>query len=58
VGIDSAFLTKENKLLNMDVKCSICGGKIGLFVNTISSAGEAWPFCQKCGTYVDVVPDS
>ena len=56
MGIDSAFLKKENKLFDMKVKCSICGSKIELFVNAIASPGEAWPFCQKCGNYVDVVP--
>jgi transposase-like protein len=58
LGIDSAFLKKENKLFEMKVKCAACGSKIELFVNTISSAGEVWPFCQKCGTYVDVVPNA
>jgi transposase-like protein len=56
LGIDSAFLRKENRLLGMNVKCTVCGSKIDLFVNTISSAGEVWPFCEKCGTYVDMVP--
>jgi hypothetical protein len=56
LGIDSAFLKKDNKLLIMKVNCATCGGKIELFVNSMSSAGEAWPFCERCGTYVDVVP--
>jgi len=55
LGIDSAFLKKDNKLLGMDVKCATCGAKIEVFVNAISSAGDVWPFCGKCGTYVDVV---
>jgi len=56
MGIDSAFLKKANKLLGINIKCAACGSKIELFVNSISSAGEAWPFCERCGTYVDVVP--
>jgi endogenous inhibitor of DNA gyrase (YacG/DUF329 family) len=56
LGIDSAFLKKENKLVNMDVKCATCGTKIKLFINSIASAGDIWPFCEKCGGYVDVVP--
>jgi endogenous inhibitor of DNA gyrase (YacG/DUF329 family) len=56
LGVDSAFLRKENKLLAMNVKCATCGDKIRLFINDISSAGEAWPFCETCDTYVDVVP--
>jgi uncharacterized OB-fold protein len=56
MGVDSAFLKKENKLASMGVKCAVCGNKIELFVNSISSAGEVWPFCEKCGTYVDVLP--
>jgi len=55
MGIDSAFLKKENRLTEMNVKCAKCGSKIHLFINAIASAGEAWPFCQECGTYVDVV---
>jgi endogenous inhibitor of DNA gyrase (YacG/DUF329 family) len=58
LGIDSAFLRKENKLLKMNVKCASCGTKIDVFINTMSSAGEVWPFCENCGTYVDVVPDN
>ena len=56
MGVDSAFLKKENKLASMTVKCASCGTPVRLFVNAISSAGEAWPFCEKCGTYADVVP--
>lgn len=56
MGIESAFLKKDNELLGMNVNCAACGTKIELFVNTISSAGEVWPFCEKCGTYVNVVP--
>jgi ribosomal protein S27E len=56
LGIDSGFLKKDNKLTAMQVKCAKCGGAIQVFVNAISSAGEAWPFCENCGTYVDVVP--
>ncbi len=56
MGIDSAFLKKDNKLLDMNVKCAKCGTKIVLFVNSISSAGETWPFCEKCGTYTDILP--
>jgi endogenous inhibitor of DNA gyrase (YacG/DUF329 family) len=56
LGVDSAFLRKENKLSSMQVKCAKCGSIIQLFINSISSAGEAWPFCQKCGTYVNVIP--
>jgi len=50
-------LKKDNKLAKLDIKCAACGGKIEFFVNSISSAGEVWPFCQICGTYVDVVPN-
>ncbi len=56
MGVDSTFLKKENRLLGMSVKCATCGARIELFVNSISSAGEVWPFCAKCGSYVDVVP--
>jgi hypothetical protein len=56
MGVDSAFLRKENKVLEMQVKCATCGSMIKLFVNDMSSAGEVWPFCESCGTYVDVVP--
>jgi transcription elongation factor Elf1 len=56
MGVDSAFLKKENKVLEMKVKCSSCGSVIGVFINNMSSAGEVWPFCGNCGTYVDVVP--
>jgi endogenous inhibitor of DNA gyrase (YacG/DUF329 family) len=56
LGIDSAFLKKENKLLSMGVKCATCGTKIELFINSIASAGDVWPFCEKCGAYVDVIP--
>lgn len=57
MGIDSAFLKKDNRLLRMKVKCATCGGRVDVFVNSMSSAGEAWPFCEKCGTYVNVVPN-
>jgi hypothetical protein len=57
MGVDSAFLRKENKLLDMKVKCRNCGGRIKLFVNDMASPGEVWPFCDKCESYVDVVPD-
>jgi len=40
----------------MNVKCATCGSKLEVFVNTISSAGDVWPFCEKCRTYVDVIP--
>jgi transcription elongation factor Elf1 len=56
MGVDSAFLKKENKVLGMKVKCSSCGSVIRVFINDMSSAGEVWPFCGNCGTYVDVVP--
>ncbi|HYB67736.1 MAG TPA: hypothetical protein VEC43_05360 [Candidatus Acidoferrales bacterium] len=56
MGVDSAFLTKDNKLDSMIVKCAVCGCKIDVFINSISSAGEVWPFCENCGSYVDVVP--
>lgn len=56
MGVDSAFLRKENRILDMNVKCAGCGRVVRLFVNDMSSAGEVWPFCEKCGTYVDVVP--
>ena len=56
MGVDSAFLRKENRVLKMNVQCAICGSKIRLFVNDIASPGEAWPFCEKCDNYVDVVP--
>jgi hypothetical protein len=56
MGVDSAFLKRENKLFGMDVTCSACGSKIKLFVNAMASPGEVWPFCEACGTYVDVVP--
>ena len=56
MGVDSVFLRKENKLLRMKIKCSSCGSEIRMFVNHNASAGEVWPFCVKCGSYVDVVP--
>ena len=56
MGVDSTFLRKENKILSMNIKCATCGSRIKLFVNDIASAGEVWPFCEKCDTYVDVVP--
>jgi len=56
VGVDSTFLKKENKLGSMHVKFAVCGSPIRLYLNSIASPGEAWPFCGKCGTYVDVVP--
>jgi hypothetical protein len=40
----------------MIVKCAVCGSKVDVFINAISSAGEVWPFCENCGSYVDVVP--
>jgi DNA-directed RNA polymerase subunit RPC12/RpoP len=40
MGVDSAFLRKENKLLDMKVKCATCGSKIQVFINDMSSAGE------------------
>jgi endogenous inhibitor of DNA gyrase (YacG/DUF329 family) len=57
LGIDSAFLKKDNRLLSMNLKCATCGTKVEVFVNAISSAGDVWPFCAKCGTYVDVIPN-
>lgn len=54
MGVDSAFLKKENRVLDMKVKCTSC--LVRLFMNDISSAGEVWPFCERCGTYVNVVP--
>ena len=56
MGVDSAFLRKENKVLEMNIKCGTCGSRIRLFVNDIASPGEVWPFCEECDTYVDVVP--
>ena len=56
MGVDSAFLRKENKVLGVNIKCATCGGRIRLFINDIASPGEVWPFCEKCDTYVDVVP--
>jgi|GEM_PF-835557 len=56
MGVDSAFLKKDNKLASMIVKCAVCGSKIDVFINAISSAGEVWPFCESCKSYVDVVP--
>lgn len=56
MGVDTAFLKKENKVLVMKVKCSACGSVIRVFINDMSSAGEVWPFCENCGTYVNVVP--
>jgi len=56
MGVDSAFLRRENRLLGMDVKCSMCGTKIKVFVNDMASPGEVWPLCEECGTYVDVIP--
>ena len=41
----------------MNIKCATCGGRIRLVINDIASPGEVWPFCEKCDTYVDVVPD-
>lgn len=57
MGVDSAFLQKENRILEMNVKCATCGSGIKLFVNDMASPGEVWPFCEKCETYVDVVPE-
>jgi hypothetical protein len=54
LGVDSAFLKKDGKLSSMNV--TTCGEMIRIFINAISSAGEAWPFCANCGTYVDVIP--
>ncbi len=56
MGVDAAFLKKDNKLFSMIVECAVCGRKIDVFVNAISSAGEVWPFCENCRSYVDVVP--
>lgn len=56
MGVDSAFLRKENRVLEMNVNCAACGSKIKLFINDIASPGEVWPFCEKCDTYVNVVP--
>jgi hypothetical protein len=56
MGVDSAFLKKDNNLTSMPVKCAACGNPIKFYVNAISSAGEAWPFCVTCNTYVDVIP--
>ena len=56
MGIDSSFLRKENKLLQMKLKCATCGSEIKIFVNHIASAGEAWPFCERCESYVNVNP--
>lgn len=58
MGIDSAFLKKNNRVLDLKVKCASCGSEIQMFINDMASAGEVWPFCEKCGTYVDVVPNS
>ncbi len=41
----------------MNLKCATCGTKVEVFVNAVSSAGDVWPFCAKCGTYVDVIPN-
>ena len=56
MGVDSAFLRKEGKLLRMKINCASCGSEIRMFVNDNTSAGEIWPFCEKCGSYVNVVP--
>jgi len=56
LGVDSAFLRKENKVLQMRIKCAVCGERVRLFVNHMASPGEVWPFCEKCDTYVDVIP--
>ncbi|HUK49948.1 MAG TPA: hypothetical protein VLV18_02835 [Terriglobales bacterium] len=58
MGVDSAFLRKENRLLEMNVVCAVCGSKVQTFINTMAAAGEVWPFCDRCGTYVDVVVNS
>ena len=58
MGVDAAFLKRDNKLVSMIVKCAVCGSKIGVFINAISSAGEVWPLCENCGSYVDVVPSN
>lgn len=55
MAVDSAFLRKDNRLLEMNVKCATCGTRVQLFVNHMASPGEVWPFCMDCGTYVDVV---
>ena len=56
MGVDFAFLRRENRLQELNIRCAECGAKIELFINDMASAGEVWPFCEKCGTYVDVVP--
>jgi len=55
MGVDSAFLQKEGKLFRMKISCVSCGSEIRMFINANASAGEVWPFCEKCGTYVNVV---
>jgi len=57
MGVDSSFLRKNNNLLDLKVRCSACGSEIQVFVNHMASAGEVWPYCEKCGTYVNVIPD-
>ena len=56
MGVDSSFLKKDNNILDLKVRCSTCGSEIKIFVNHIASAGEVWPYCEECGTYVNVVP--
>ncbi len=57
MGVDSAFLKKENRVLEMQVRCSSCGSAIKIFINDMASPGEVWPLCEKCGTYVNVIPE-
>jgi hypothetical protein len=53
LGVDSAFLRRENKLFWMRVKC---GSETKAFVNDIASADGVWPFCERRESYVGVVP--
>jgi hypothetical protein len=56
MGVDSTFLRKEDRLFRMRIKCASCGSQIRMFVNDNASAGEVCPFCEECGSYVNVVP--
>lgn len=40
LGIDSAFLKKNNRVLDLKVKCATCGSEIQVFTNDRVSAGE------------------
>lgn len=40
MGIDLAFLKKNNRVLDLKVKYATCGSEIQMFINDNASAGE------------------